>query len=582
MAKHIELYDTFPVKIKATPKEKSLVMKDSDQEIKKGYSLICEVNATHSGTIINNRIYPPESMKKGIRSWTAPYKKPVLTNHDDTQDPIGRVIAAKYLKTERGMTDMDYKPILRESEGYGYQRLTIKVTDPSAIQKILDGRYETVSVRMSTDHCICSICGTDWSGGEGPCEHTPGTKYEGKLAYMTTGDLSYREVSFVNIPADEYAGVKEAVMSDSQNVSEVSLYANNDSEKVLSDLGSGNNLYVLLDAEAEASDDVVTYLLDKSNKAKQINKEEDVKLTELTKDQLKDLDQVKDLINEAVDKAKKDCEEAIKVAAAKVQKDAEDAKAQKDLEDAKAKEEADKLAADALAAEAEDKKKKESAKEEEKEEGKKTKSGAEHEKGESEKKEEEEEEEDKKKKKEEEEEEEGEEEDKKKKKKESPTENKKEGKTGGVKHGAGNIGPTGEDPGDSVDLTQKVQELEDTNKKVLDENVKINSELHKMVAERLYDLKKVLRKPDVVSVSTPDARNKKVEEFATRSIDSLKDQIKDLLIEQETALAAGFDGRDVENPAISQSDLTNEVMADKKKALTGKQDTLTRLFPKAK
>lgn len=257
MSKHIELFDTFPISLKVSPDKKEVILKDGKEDVKGGYSLICEVNATHAGTLINNRIYPPDSMKKGIRTWTSPYKKPVLTNHDDTKDPVGRVISAKYLKTDKGMTDTDYKPILRESEGYGYQRLTVKITDPEAIKKILDGRYQTVSVRMSTDHCLCSICGTDWSGGEGPCEHIPGTKYDGKLAYMTTGDLSYRELSFVNIPADEYAGVKEAIISEQKDSAEVSLYASNESDKVLSDLGSGNNLYAMLDAKEEADDDVV-------------------------------------------------------------------------------------------------------------------------------------------------------------------------------------------------------------------------------------------------------------------------------------------------------------------------------------
>ena len=141
---------------------------------------------------------------------------------------------------------------------------------------------------------------------------------------------------------------------------------------------------------------------------------------------------------------------------------------------------------------------------------------------------------------------------------------------------------TGEAPGDSLEgLTQKVDELENQNKKMLDENVKINSELHKMVAERLYDLKKNLRKPDVVGVSTPDARNKKVEEFAQRSIDSLKDQINDLITEQQIAPTTGYDGKGVENPAISPSDVTNEVIEDKKKVRHNKQETLTRLFPKS-
>ena len=386
MGKHFDLIDNIPVKFKIRDENKKAILSDSSQEIRKGYSLICEVNATHAGTLINNRIYPPESMKKGIRTWTSPYKKPVLVNHDDTKDPIGRVISAKYFKSENGLDISEYKPILRESEGYGYQRLSIKITDPEAIQKILDGRYETVSVRMSTNHCYCSVCNADWSGEDGPCEHTPGTKYDGKLAYITTGDLSYREMSFVNIPADEYAGVKEAIISEQKDAAEVSIYANNDTEKILSDLSNGTNLYALIDSEAEESDSVVTYLLDKANKSKKIDKEEAVKPTELTKEQLKDSDLFKQMVQEEIDKVKaevkKECETAAKDCEAKMKKMKDEY--DKMLEDAKKKKKEE---------EEEDAKKKK--KEEEEEDAKKKK----------EKEEEEEEEDPKKKKKEEEEEE---------------------------------------------------------------------------------------------------------------------------------------------------------------------------------
>lgn len=551
MGRQVELYDTFQIKMDVGRSNRDLIISDSKKEVKKGYSLICEVNATHSGTLINNRIYPPESMQKGIRSWTAPYKKPVLVNHDDTKDPIGRVLSAKYIKTEKGMLRDEYKPILRESDGYGFQRLTIKITDEEAINKILDGRYETVSVRMTTDHCYCSICNADWSGEDGPCEHTPGTKYDNKLAYMTTGDLSYREVSFVNIPADEYAGVKEAIMSENKDSVGVKLYANNDSEKVLSDLSSGANLYTLLDAEAEASDDVVTHLLDKSNKAKKIYKEEDVKLNEVTKEQLLELASVKELISNAKDEAKKECEDAKKQceeSVAKIQNELEALK----LEDANRKKEAE----DKAKEEEEKKKKEEDAKIIE-EDAKKKK--------ETEEEEEEEEEEDAKKKESEEEE-------------EDPKSKKKKAKKGGMKKDSEDQSQEGKDLEDSSESA----DIEETNKKLLDENVKINSELHKMYAEKLYDLKKSLRKPDVVGISTPDARSKKIEEYAQRSVSSLKDQIRDLQLEQDNALTTGLSGQDVTSPAISQSDLTNEVMEDKKKTREGKQETLTRLFPKSK
>ena len=583
MSKIIELFDTFNIKVDINNKNKGVIISDSKHDVKSGYSLICEVNATHAGTLINNRIYPPDSMQKGIKTWVSPYKKPVLVNHDDTKDPLGRVMAAKYVKTERGVSSRDYKPILRESDGYGYQRLTLRITDSEAIQKVLDGRYETVSVRMSTDHCWCSICDVDWSD-EGPCEHTPGSKYENKLAYLTTGELTYREVSFVNIPADEYAGVKEAIISENKDSIGVKVYASNYENKTLLDLGNGSNLYTMLDSEIEEGDDVVSYLLDKSNQSQNIDKEEDVKLSDVTKEQLMDLDNVKELLKEASDKAKQEssdeCNKAKTECADEVKKLKDEIDALKkskkkddddddddDEDDAKKKKAKDDDDDDDDEDDAKKMKKKDDDDDDDEDEKKK-------------KEEEEEEEEEK-----EEEKEEGEDDSKKLPgKKGSPVpnelpENKGKGKKGGVKHGAGNLSPTGEDPGDAA---TRMKELEITNKKILDENVRINSQLHRMVAERLYDLKKILRKPDVVSITTPDARNQKIEEYAQRSISSLKDQIKDLQLEQENALTTGSDGLDVGNPAISQSDLTNEVLEDKKKTREGKQETLTRLFPKSK
>jgi hypothetical protein len=71
MAKHqLELFDTFPIRVSASSTD--AILSDSKEEVKSGYSLVCELDATHAGTIINNRIYPPESMQKGIRSWTSP------------------------------------------------------------------------------------------------------------------------------------------------------------------------------------------------------------------------------------------------------------------------------------------------------------------------------------------------------------------------------------------------------------------------------------------------------------------------------------------------------------------------------
>lgn len=507
MAKQFELFDTFQIKINVSDKKKDIIMSDSDPAgIKKDYSLVCEVDATHSGTLINNRVYPPQSMKKGIKTWTHPYKKPVLTNHDDDQDPIGRVMKARYEKTPLGLESSDYVPVLHKSDGYGYQRLTVRITEPSAIQKILDGRYETVSVRMSTNHAFCSICNVDWSS-DGPCEHTPGQKYDKKMAYITTGDLSYREVSFVNIPADEFAGVKEAIVTedkkDFRDPVGVKVYANNAKNEVLSDLGSSEdiNLYSLLDGEVEEGDEVVLHLLDKSDKVKKSHKEEDVKLEELTKEQLSDLNLVKELIEEAVTKrseedakkAKKECEDGIKKVKDEYEKAAKDAAAEKE----KIQDELNKT---------------------------------------------------------------------------------KEGKV--AKEGDKEI--VKDESEEMKRLKDELEEKEKDRKRIMDENININLELHKMMAERLYDLKKVLSKPDVADVKTPDARDKKVEELAQRSVDSLKDQITDLMLEHEKLVTTGIVKEVISNPGAAQIDTTNEVKDNEEQKSESKKDVTKRLFSKSK
>jgi len=256
MKKSLDLFDSFPIKASIKEGNQSMVLSDSG-EVKNGRTLICSVPASHSGTLINNRVYPPQGMIKGVKSWTKPYKKPVLTNHNEDADPVGRVIKARYVKTPRAIESSDYTPVLKPSDGYGYIDLTLKITDQEAIQKVLDGRYETVSVRMSTDHAYCSVCNEDWADG-GPCDHMPGKKYDGKLAYITTGDLSYREVSFVNIPADEFAKVEGSVIEDELQASvDMRVFVNSAEEKILCDLGGSDNsnLYDYLRGEYDEEED---------------------------------------------------------------------------------------------------------------------------------------------------------------------------------------------------------------------------------------------------------------------------------------------------------------------------------------
>ena len=114
-------------------------------------------------------------------------------------------------------------------------------------------------------------------------------------------------------------------------------------------------------------------------------------------------------------------------------------------------------------------------------------------------------------------------------------------------------------------------------KTILDENVSLNSELHTLNAERLFDFKAELKKPDVAGIKTIEDRDKKVEEFAQRSIESLKDQISDMIIERNAAPDAIKPTVEVENPGVEHEDSgAQKEEGDSKKET--KTETLDRLF----
>ena len=157
---------------------------------------IATINATHAGFVNgNNTWYLEEDMANAVGTWTAPFQKPVLTHHEMKKDPIGRVLSAKYIK-------------MSDTKGYnkpkGYIQLTAEVNDMEAVTKIKDKRYNTVSISTDASTASCSICGQDITK-KGLCEHERGKKYDGKKCFWYLGGLKYKEVSYVNAPADEYA-----------------------------------------------------------------------------------------------------------------------------------------------------------------------------------------------------------------------------------------------------------------------------------------------------------------------------------------------------------------------------------------
>lgn len=235
----LRMRDFVTLNLKAAENKKHLFeCKDSKEE--SGHKLLVTVAATHSGVVNGNmRFYRPDMMAASIPSWTPKGRIPLpnLLHHDKHGQCVGRVMKARYVDLSadyvgvhadlknnffcdsRGGRRMNiYDSVdwivenlqdkLEDYVGLGYTELGIKVTDPDAIRRVMDGEFMGVSVGFGTDSGVCSICRTDWAK-DSQCEHKIGKRYgaSGKLAYLITGKHINKEISWVNFPADVAARV---------------------------------------------------------------------------------------------------------------------------------------------------------------------------------------------------------------------------------------------------------------------------------------------------------------------------------------------------------------------------------------
>lgn len=178
-----------------------------ESDFQESHGLIVEVAAIHSGVTANYNFYGENELEKSLDSWITPYPKPIIINHDINSDPIGRVIGAR----------MD-----REPNGIAFVRLQAAITDPVAIQRVMDKRYLTGSVGGKAEEAVCSVCGMDWAAPRkrsgAPCMHSRGESYKGKMAMLEMRNISFKEYSFVNVPADSDSTIR--VISSNVNESE--------------------------------------------------------------------------------------------------------------------------------------------------------------------------------------------------------------------------------------------------------------------------------------------------------------------------------------------------------------------------
>lgn len=181
-------------------------------------SIDITIEATHDGILINNALYEADSMSRDFASFFSPYSKPLLKNHNMfSGEPIGRIKSASFKDSQ----------IVEES---GAIEVNCHITDKDAIEKFVDGRYNTVSIGGSPRTIKCNHCGKHILKDSKFkfCGHWRGNTYENRKATWTLTDISYDELSVVNHPADPFAQVtnikinknEEAKMPKTQNSKE--------------------------------------------------------------------------------------------------------------------------------------------------------------------------------------------------------------------------------------------------------------------------------------------------------------------------------------------------------------------------
>jgi hypothetical protein len=101
---------------------------------------------------------------------------------------------------------------MAEEDGKPYVRLQAAITDPVAIQKVMDKRYLTGSVGGRANEAVCNICSADWANPTEsrslPCAHRRGKVYRGRVAMLEMRNISFQEYSFVNVPADSNSSIR--------------------------------------------------------------------------------------------------------------------------------------------------------------------------------------------------------------------------------------------------------------------------------------------------------------------------------------------------------------------------------------
>lgn len=165
---------------------------------KSNHPFLVKIEAMHSDFVTRNHtLYTLEGIMNSLESWTKPYEAPVILYHNDYDGEIvGRVKKAEVAESTR-------------FPGNRCLLLTVEIPGWKEQEKIESGLWSTVSIGARANKVRCSICGTDLSEGDF-CEHVRGEVYDGQVCAWSIEEWEAKEISFVIVPSDKYAGVVAA------------------------------------------------------------------------------------------------------------------------------------------------------------------------------------------------------------------------------------------------------------------------------------------------------------------------------------------------------------------------------------
>lgn len=163
-------------------------------------SLMVDVEAIHAmpHSTRNYTRYTEKCLKNSVPLWTKPYNRPLIKHHNEKNgDIIGRVVGASY-KTQNTLSNT---PALV---------LTVNIPGEQAKADVKNGINQTVSIGVIANDVRCSICGKqielDEDGNVISCEHKKGNIYGKETAFWDIYSMEPKEVSYVIVPSDMFAG----------------------------------------------------------------------------------------------------------------------------------------------------------------------------------------------------------------------------------------------------------------------------------------------------------------------------------------------------------------------------------------